>query len=121
MQTNTSHHVLNNRAWLQFIESSSQQKNNSVTAIILTGWSRFDHFMPLCDLLPTAYQSLLSGLYMLNTGRILYSEFIYDCGTLLTSIGKDSQLCQLLPGKKMRLKKRNFFFRVFQVFQSGQV
>jgi hexosaminidase len=110
MQTNTSHHVLNNRAWLQFIESSNQQKNNSIAAIILTGWSRFDHFMPLCDLLPTAYQSLLSGLYMLNTGRILYSEFIYDCGTLLTSIGKDSQLCQLLPGKKMGLKKKIVFF-----------
>jgi hexosaminidase len=106
MQTNTTHHVLNNRAWLQFIESSINQRNHSFSAIILTGWSRFDHFMPLCDLLPTAYQSLISSLYIINTGKYIVNDYINDCDGLMNSIDKDSQLCQLLPGKqkKNRLK-----------------
>ena len=98
MQTNTTHHVLNNRAWLQFMDLLNKEKNNSFSAIILTGWSRFDHFMPLCDLLPTAYQSLISSLYMLNTGKYIVNDYINDCDGLLNTIGKDSQLCQLLPG-----------------------
>ncbi len=98
IQTNTTHHVLNNRAWLQFIQSLTPQKNNSFSAIILTGWSRFDHFMPLCDLLPTAYQSLVSSLYTINTGKMLFNDYITDCDGLMNSIEKDPQLCQLLPG-----------------------
>ncbi|CAF1015761.1 unnamed protein product [Adineta steineri] len=98
MQTNTSHHVLNNYAWLQFIQASSAQKTSSFSAIILTGWSRFDHFMPLTDLLPTAYQSLVSSLYTINTGKIIYNDYMNDCDGLMNSIGKDSQLCQSLPG-----------------------
>ncbi len=100
IQTNTTHHVLNNRAWLQFIESTINQKNTSLfSAIILTGWSRFDHFMPLCDLLPTSYLSLISSLYLINTGKYILNDYIYDCDGLMNAIGKDSQLCQLLPGK----------------------
>jgi hypothetical protein len=98
MQTNTTHHVLNHRAWLQFMDSSSVSPP-SFTALILTGWSRFDHFMPLCDLLPTAYESLISSLHMINTGQMIDNELTNDCESLLNSIGKDSQLCQLLPGQ----------------------
>ena len=98
LQTNTTHHALNNRAWVQFIESSTTRKNNSFSAIILTGWSRFDHFMPLCDIFPTAYQSLITSLHVLNTGKFLFNDYINDCDGLMNSIGKDSQLCQSLPG-----------------------
>jgi len=101
--TNTTHHVLNNRQWLQFIESSTIQKD-SLSAIILTGWSRFDHFMPLCDLLPTAYPSLIYSLYILNTNQFLVDDSINNCDQLLRSIGKDSQLCELLPGNIIRKK-----------------
>jgi hypothetical protein len=101
MQTNATHHVLNNRAWLQFIESFTNEKNKTFSAIILTGWSRFDHFMPLCDLLPTAYQSLISSLYIINTGKFIINDYINDCDGLLNAMGKDSQLCQLLPGNKI--------------------
>lgn len=69
-----------------------------LSGIILTGWSRFDHFMPLCDLLPTAYPSLIYSLYILNTNENLVDESNRDCSKLLKSIGKNSQLCDLLPG-----------------------
>ncbi|CAF3682133.1 unnamed protein product [Rotaria sordida] len=98
MQTNTTHHVLNHQAWLQFMKLSTNQNNKSFSAIILTGWSRFDHFMPLCDLLPTAYQSLISSLYILTTGKSILHDYVNDCYELMNSIGKDSQLCQSLPG-----------------------
>lgn len=100
MQTNSSHHVSNNRAWVQFMDTIKTDKNVSFSAIILTGWSRFDHFMPLCDLLPTAYQSLISSLYIINTGKYILNDYITDCDGLMNSIDKDSQLCQLLPGNK---------------------
>jgi hexosaminidase len=97
MTTDTKHHVHNNLQWLHFMQSSIFPKEY-FSAVILTGWSRFDHFMPLCDLLPTAYPALLYSLYVLNTNRIISSGQIDDCDQLLRSIGKDSQLCQLLPG-----------------------
>ncbi|CAF3710579.1 unnamed protein product [Rotaria sordida] len=97
MITNTTHHVLNNREWLHFIASSNFQKD-SFSAIILTGWSRFDHFMPLCDLLPTAYSSLIYSLYMLNTNKFLVDDSIHDCEDLLRLVHRDSQLCESLPG-----------------------
>lgn len=106
IQTNTTHHVLNNRAWLQFMQSSPAQKTDFFSAIILTGWSRFDHFMPLCDLLPTAYQSLVSSLHTINTGQILPNDYINDCEGLMNAIGKDSQLCQSLPGNTMFFKDK---------------
>ncbi len=105
MTTNTTHHVHNNLQWLRFMESSTFSKE-SFTAIILTGWSRFDHFMPLCDLLPTAYPALLYSLYVLNTNQLIDSEQIHDCDQLLRSIGKDSQLCQLLPGNNKLLPRK---------------
>ena len=98
MQTNATHHVLNNHAWLQFIQSLPKQKVKHFSAIILTGWSRFDHFMPLCDLLPTAYQSLISSLYTINTGKLVLNDFINDCDGIMNLIEKDLQLCRSLPG-----------------------
>jgi hexosaminidase len=103
MKTNTTHHVLNNRQWLHFMESSTFQEK-PFSAIILTGWSRFDHFMPLCDLFPTAYPSLLYSLYVLNTDKILNEDSLQNCDNLMKSIDKDRQLCDLLPGNMIRTK-----------------
>ena len=105
MLTNTAHHVSNNREWLHFIESSTFQ-SGSLSSIILTGWSRFDHFMPLCDILPTAYPSLIYSLHVLNTDEYLVRDSINSCQQLLQSVHKDPQLCNLLPGK-ISLKNYN--------------
>lgn len=97
LQTNSTHHVLNNRAWKQFLDSAATEQNK-FSGIILTGWSRFDHFMPLCDILPTAYESLLGSLHMLNTGEFVINEYTNDCQALMSALGKDLELCQDLPG-----------------------
>lgn len=102
MLTNTAHHVANNREWLHFMESSAFPKGY-FGGVILTGWSRFDHFMPLCDILPTAYPSLVYSLYALYTDTYIVDESINNCQDLLESVHKDKQLCHSLPGK-MSLK-----------------
>ena len=110
MVTNTTHHVLNNREWIHFM-GSSMFRRDSFSAIILTGWSRFDHFMPLCDILPTSYPSLLYSLYVLNTDKFLDGNSIYDCDGLLRTIHKDTQLCESLPGDIIRkIKTIDFNF-----------
>ena len=38
--------------------------------ITLTGWTRYDHFMALCDLLPQAIPSLIYNLQTMQYGRI---------------------------------------------------
>ena len=99
MLANTAHHVRNNQQWLEFIQSSAFPRD-SFAGMILTGWSRFDHFMPLCDLLPTAYPSLLYSLHVLNTNQAKLDENIRTCDQLLESLGKSSALCELLPGNR---------------------
>jgi hypothetical protein len=105
MMTNTTHHVRNNQQWLQFMQASALPKN-FFSAIILTGWSRFDHFMPLCDLLPSAYPALIYSLHALNTNQFLASDSIMNCDRLLRSIGKDSRACEAMPGKAQRADHR---------------
>lgn len=114
MFTNTTHHVLNNRQWLYFMESGGLPAN-FFNGIILTGWSRFDHFMPLCDLFPTAYPSLLYSLHVLNTNQYFPSAPVEDCPSVMRTISKDPQLCSTIPGISIwtsivRLSK--FFERV---------
>ena len=40
--------------------------STSVDGLILTGWSRFDHRAPLCELLPTSLPSLVYNLVYLR-------------------------------------------------------
>lgn len=102
ISTNTTHHVLNNLQWLYFLQSS-KFRQESFSAIILTGWSRFDHFMPLCDLLPTAYSSLVYSLHVLSTNEVLFDENIQQCDDIVKSLDRSWQLCELLPGNNSRI------------------
>lgn len=99
MQTNATHHVLNHRAWLQFMESPLTEKT-PIHGLFMTGWSRFDHFMPICDLLPTSYESLLGSLQMINSGQWILNDYTNDCDALMNILGKDPQICQSVPGKR---------------------
>ncbi|KAJ8664476.1 hypothetical protein QAD02_006138 [Eretmocerus hayati] len=51
------HHISNHERWLQEL-SSNVNKVNEFRGTALTGWSRYDHFATMCELLPTAIPSL---------------------------------------------------------------
>ncbi|XP_065057575.1 hexosaminidase D-like [Rhopilema esculentum] len=61
-----SNHVQNHLSWLKII--SSFPKNIQVVGITLTGWSRFDHYASMCELLPAAIPSLAFCLSALQKG-----------------------------------------------------
>lgn len=51
----------NQRSWLRMASNTE----TIVAGHVLTGWSRFDHFAVLCELLPAAIPSLLLNLILL--------------------------------------------------------
>lgn len=53
----TIHHVSNHERWLAVLKTN-RERFKAVRGIALTGWSRYDHYATLCELLPTALPSL---------------------------------------------------------------
>lgn len=98
--TNTTHHVLNHRRWIELMQTPGMQENY-FAGIFLTGWSRFDHFMPLCDLLPTAYTSLIYSLEILNTNQYFVKNSDESCEIILSKVRRNPSLCNELPGRKL--------------------
>lgn len=62
-------HLRNNLAWTELLNDGNS--NSRFEGLILTGWSRYDHFAALCELLPTSIPSLviiLAGIQ--GTGKV---------------------------------------------------
>ncbi|XP_077291464.1 hexosaminidase D-like [Arctopsyche grandis] len=55
------HHVSNHEAWLSEIEQHGS-KIQKFVGIAFTGWSRYDHYATLCELLPVSLPSLMACL-----------------------------------------------------------
>ncbi|KAK2569253.1 Hexosaminidase D [Acropora cervicornis] len=62
-------HVQNNLNWLDIIDKLPDSLK--MTGIALTGWSRYDHYATLCELLPAALPSLAYCLQALSNGKFL--------------------------------------------------
>ena len=55
---NVQRHVGNNLAWLEVMRRETLSTSKlSFRGLVLTGWSRYDHFAVLCELLPIALHS----------------------------------------------------------------
>lgn len=52
-----SHHLSNHERWLEEL-GTHVGKISEFRGVALTGWSRFDHYATMCELLPTAIPSL---------------------------------------------------------------
>ena len=61
--TTVRHHVDNNLAWL-----SVMRELPDMAGLVLAGWARYDHYAPLCELLPASLPSLRCCLAVLATG-----------------------------------------------------
>lgn len=61
--------IENHHNWIQFLCKYSRLQNLTQTdfrGIILTGWSRYHHFAPVCDLLPASFPSLITNLILIQ-------------------------------------------------------
>lgn len=67
---NIKKRFLNNLSWLKFILDYKFGGENQVydfKGIILTGWSRYSHMAPQCELFPIAMPSLILNLLLIDT------------------------------------------------------
>ncbi|KAL1137686.1 hypothetical protein AAG570_009382 [Ranatra chinensis] len=55
-------HFKNQISWLNYIDNTPVQ----IKGFVLTGWSRYDHFAVLCELLPVSIPSLFLGLSLIS-------------------------------------------------------
>ena len=77
-------------AWLDIMERESNSYGHGKAAhfrgLTLTGWSRYDHFAVLCELLPVALPSLLLNLEIISnnaseTVKFRQAEKLLKCPT----------------------------------------
>jgi hexosaminidase len=68
--TSVDFHYNNHLSWLNLIKELTEKKVIRFRGIVLTGWSRYDHFLALCDLLPQAIPSLVFNLKTVRNGSI---------------------------------------------------
>ncbi|CAG0889564.1 unnamed protein product [Darwinula stevensoni] len=61
--------VRNHVQWLKVVERV-RPEFSSFGGFALTGWSRYNHFAALCELLPTGIPSLALNLFILEAGRM---------------------------------------------------
>ncbi|XP_074637845.1 hexosaminidase D-like isoform X2 [Acropora palmata] len=76
-----SKHVSNNLQWVEIMNKISE--TNEVLGIALTGWSRYDHYGTLCELLPAAIPSLVFCLKAVNEhqmNEVLRNEITTQLG-----------------------------------------
>lgn len=66
--TPIQHHLDNHVAWKQVMDEYGDSVPFKGT--VITGWSRYDHFAVLCDLLPAGIPSLAVNLLFLERGRV---------------------------------------------------
>ncbi|CAG9785954.1 unnamed protein product [Diatraea saccharalis] len=69
-------YVSNHEAWMQVFHKQSSKLD--FTGIILTGWSRYDHYATLCELLPVALPSLASCLRLLTKAESTPNECVVN-------------------------------------------
>jgi hexosaminidase len=87
--TSIQHHYLNHITWNQQIYTQMSENNCHFRGIALTGWSRYDHFLQVCDLLPQAIPSLIYNLQTVQLGEINQD--------MRLNISKELGCVQLIP------------------------
>lgn len=64
------HHQRNQQTWLETMYIASQRFKVNFTGVAITGWSRYDHMLSLCELLPSSIPSLAYNLQTIVHGRL---------------------------------------------------
>lgn len=68
--TNIEHHYRNHISWIEVMSELISRSTLGFKGVALTGWSRYDHFLQLCDLLPQAVPTLIMCLQTMQLGEL---------------------------------------------------
>lgn len=68
--TYVGHHQRNQQTWLEAMYIASERYKVNFTGIAVTGWSRYDHMLSLCELIPSSIPSLAYALQTIAHGRL---------------------------------------------------
>lgn len=68
--TSIEHHYRNHLSWIDVMKKKSSESILNFKGVALTGWSRYDHFLALCDILPEAIPSLVFNLQAIQYGEL---------------------------------------------------
>lgn len=77
------HHQRNQQTWLEAMFRAWSRHKVNFTGIAVTGWSRYDHMLSLCELLPSSIPSLAYALQTIVHGHINYNENVTISRSLL--------------------------------------
>ncbi|CAF1528340.1 unnamed protein product [Adineta ricciae] len=83
------HHQRNQQTWLETMYTASTRHRVNFTGIAVTGWSRYDHMLSLCEFLPSSIPSLAYALQTIVYGRINHVQN--------TTIGRTLLGCDRVP------------------------
>jgi hexosaminidase len=64
------HHQRNQQTWLEAMYIASDRQKVNFTGVAITGWSRYDHMLSLCEFIPSSIPSLAYALQTVVHGRI---------------------------------------------------
>ena len=68
--TSIQHHYTNHLSWIDVMKQKIQSNIVNFKGVAITGWSRYDHFLVLCELLPQAIPSLVFNMHTMQVGRL---------------------------------------------------
>lgn len=66
--TSMRQRISNHYSWMKVMREMTAQSIVRFDGVALTGWSRYDHFLALCELLPQAVPQLVAGLQVIKLG-----------------------------------------------------
>lgn len=65
-----AHHQRNQQSWLEAMYLAANRYRLNFTGVAITGWSRYDHMLSLCEFLPSSIPSLAYNLQTIVHGRL---------------------------------------------------
>ncbi|KAK6105568.1 Glycosyl hydrolase 20 catalytic domain family protein [Brugia pahangi] len=75
-------YLANQQSYVELYEKEKQDLNGKISGIILTGWQRYNHYSPLCEILPVSIPSLIVDLDILNCRSITTHNTVKSIGTV---------------------------------------